>query len=462
MNIHYSILFTIELLHEYYSNGRTTDIVLVPTADTEALFRKMRIRWRQAGSRYLALIEAAEKTPGVYMPSINTPTQNFFRQAFGKTVLRFVVVQQNNLFANITNLLLQSGSRYIFSNRSANQLGGAFFLSAPVTTFATGREYLPGNLAMRASNGQVFEALTKHTSTSASQLNNKTLWQPKGLRFLGRPLKKFTVGESYQQGQWVTGTGNKVFEAVRNTTAAAASEINNTALWKERGEGERQYPTGNDLLAYSTGHFRFPLAVPASTVTINVFGFNYNEAAPAFDKPAAKTTVLEFTDLQTEVKVNLSSLPPGRYLLDVNGEKSEVYYDPALGSGNVLGMVEIYNHLPGDNDFSFLTATEEIRQRDYVLHFPARSVLWKFNRKDSRASAITDTGETGYAFTLQDNAFVSSRPILLSQDAVETLELSFTDTVSKLAPLPNPPAGRLGRIQKNDFSYLSAELFLNY
>lgn len=462
MNIHYSILFSIELLHEYYSNGRTTDVVLVPTADTEALFRKMRIRWRQAGSRYLAFIEAREKSPGVYVPAINTPTQNFFRQSFGKSVVRFALVQQNNLFANVTNLSLQNGRRYVFSNRSANQLGGALFLSAPVTAFATSREYLPGNLAMRTSNGQVFEVLTKHSSTSASQLNNKTLWQPKGLRFLGRPLKKFTVGETYQQGEWVTGAGNKVFEAARNTTATAASEINNTALWKERGEGERQYPTGNDLLAYSTGHYRFSLAVPASTITINVFGFNYNEAAPAFDQKAANTTVLEFTSLQQEVTVNLTSLPPGRYLVDVNGEKNEVYYDPALGSGNVLGVVEIYNHLPGNNDFSFLTAAEEIRQRDYVLHFPARSVLWKYNRKDSRANAITDTGDTGYAFTLQGNAFVSNRPILLSQDAVETLELSFTDTASKLAPLPNPSAGRLGRTQQADFAYLSAELFLNY
>ena len=97
-----------------------------------------------------------------------------------------------------------------------------------------------------------------------------------------------------------------------------------------------------------------------------------------------------------------------------------------------------------------------------MLHFPARSVLWKYNRKDSRASTITDTGDTGYAFTLQGNAFVSNRPILLSQDAVETLELSFTDTASKLAPLPNPPAGKLGRTQQADYAYLSAELFLNY
>lgn len=462
MNIHYSILFSIELLHEYYSNGRTTDVVLIPAADTEALFRRMRIRWRRAGSRYLALLEAREKSPGVYLPAINSPTQNFYRQAFGKNVMRFLVVQQTGLFLNFTNLPLQSGKRYVFSNRSANQRNSSLYLSAPVTAFATGREYLPGNLAMRASNGQVFEALTKHTSTSASQLNNKTLWQPKGLRFLGRPLKKFTVGETYQQGEWVTGTGNKVFEAVRYTTVSAASEINNTALWKEQGEGELQYPTANDLVEQSTGFYQFPLAVPASTVTIHVFGFNYNEAAPAFDVPAAKTTVLEFTVPQPEISVNFSSLPPGRYLLDVNGEKAEVYHDPALGSGNVLGVVEIYNHLPGDNEFSFLTAAEEIRQRDYVLHFPARSVLWKYNRKDSRASAITDTGDTGYAFTLQGNAFVSNRPILLSQDAVETLELSFTDTASKLAPLPNPPVVRLGRTQQADFAYLSAELFLNY
>jgi hypothetical protein len=89
-------------------------------------------------------------------------------------------------------------------------------------------------------------------------------------------------------------------------------------------------------------------------------------------------------------------------------------------------------------------------------------VLWKYNRKDGRASAIADTGESGYAFTLQGNSFISSRPILLSQDPVDTLELSFTDSTSKLFPLPNPPVQRLGRTQQNDFTYFSAELFLNY
>lgn len=462
MTIHYTILFTIELLHEYYSNGRTEDVELLPAADTALLLQKMGVVWRKSGSRYLAYCNAKEKTPGVYTPAMNTATQNYFRADFGKTPMRFLVVQKNSQFLNLTALDLVSGMKYSFSNLAANQKGGTLFLSAPVAPFATGKEYVPGNLVERETNEQVFEALTKHTSTGVGQLTNKTIWQPKGLRFAAKPLKKFTVGKSYQQGEWVTGTGNKVFEAVKSTTATAASELSNTKLWKARGEGERQYPTANDRVVYSTGTYHFALSVPAATITINVFGFNYNEAAPAFDVPALQPKVEEWDTVQPEVAVDLSSLPPGKYVVDVNGEKSLVYYDPAFRRGDVMGVVEIFSHLAASSHYAFLTAGEEIRPADYAIHFPARSVLWKYHRKDQRATAITDTGDSAYAFALDGNAFVSSRPIPLSQDPVETLELSFSDSVSKLAPLPNPPAQRLGRTAQNNFTYLSAEMFLNY
>ncbi len=462
MTIHYSILFTIELLHEYYSNGRTEDVELVPAADTALLLQKMGVVWRKSGSRYLAYCKAREKTPGVYTPAINTGTQTYFRADFGKTPLRFLAVQTASQFLNLTALDLVPGMKYSFSNLTNNQKGGTLFLTAPVAPFAAGKDYVPGNLVERESNEQVFEALTKHTSTGVGQLTNKAIWQPKGLRFGARPLKKFTVGKSYQQGEWVTGTGNKVFEALKNTTASAASELSNTKLWKARGEGERQYPTANDRVVYSTGSYLFALSIPAQTITINVFGFNCNETTPAFDVPALTPTVEEWDTVQPEVVVNLTSLPPGKYVVDVNGEKALVYYDPAFRRGEVFGVIEIFNHLAASNPYAFLTAGEEIRPADYVIHFPARSVLWKYHRKDQRAAAITDTGDSGYAFALEGNAFVSSRPIPLSQDPVETLELSFSDSVSKLAPLPNPPAQRLGRTAQNDFSYLSAEMFLNY
>lgn len=315
---------------------------------------------------------------------------------------------------------------------------------------------------MRASNEQVFEALTKHTSTGAAQLNNKNTWQPKGLRFGAKALRTFTVGTMYRQGEWVINSGNKVFEAVKTTTATAASDLVNTALWKARGEGELQYPTPNDRVPFSTGTYTHALAVPAMTATINCFGFNYSTTTPAYDVPAAKTVVQNFDALQPEITVDLTGLPSGKYVLDVNGEKVMVDHDPAYRKGQVMGVIEIFSHLPASNDYAFLTANEEIRRADYVLHLPARSVLFKYHRKDNRASAITDNGDTAYGFALEGNIFVSNRPILLAQDAVETLELSFTDSATKLSPLPNPPAQRLTRTTQNDFPYLSAELFLNY
>jgi hypothetical protein len=423
LNIHYSILFTIDILHEYCRNGRCDDFDVVPSEDTQRLFRGMNLLWRNSGGRYFALINEG----------------------------------------------VTSGRTYYFSNLAANKRSGTAFLSKPITKIAAGTSYIPGDMVMGPSTDKVFEAVTKHTSTGAAQLSDTSKWQRKGLAFLAKELPVFTAGKVYSQGDWVMGRdsgGNKtddVYEALKKTTAENVTQLADTSIWKSRGKGDLQYPTAADQVDYSTGSYVFNLPVAVPHAEISFFGFNYDAAAPAFNVPVGQTTVQVFSEPQSKVAVDLSALKPGRYSVNVNGETKTVYYDPALRQANVFGVLEIFNHLPGSNDYSFLTDDEDIRQAGYVLHFPARRVLWKYRRKDSRAVAIEDKREPAvYHFARQGDDFVSTRPILLSQEVIDTLELSFSNGDVKLFPLPNPPVYHLGRINQNGYDYFSTELFLNY
>lgn len=462
MNVQYAILFTVDLLHEYYSNGRSDDFDLVPAEDTVRLLKTAGVLWKKSGNRYFALIKATDKGGGIYTPSVNTPPEQRYRDLFGKNVFRFYLILKNPYFSNFTALNQPSGRLYYFSNAAANGRTGVLYLNLPVANHANGVEYLPGNMATEPGTDRVFEAITKHTSSNAGELGDTSLWLPKGLRFLTKPLKPFTAGKLYQQGEWVTGGGNNVFEAVRTHTGVNVAELSDTALWKARGEGEVQYPNPNDETEYCTSRYLFTLSVPAQKADISFFAFNYNDAAPAYDVPVGTPETQIFTAPQAQVSVDLANRNPGRYLVKVNGDTKLLYYDPAFTAKNIFGVIEIFNHLPGTNDYAFLSNDEDIRQVNYALHFATRRVLWKYRRKDGRAQAITDTGGTGYSFTAHGDDFVSDKPIPLSQDAVDTLELTFTASDFKLSPLPNPPATRLGRFAQNGYDYFTTELFLNY
>jgi hypothetical protein len=125
-------------------------------------------------------------------------------------------------------------------------------------------------------------------------------------------------------------------------------------------------------------------------------------------------------------------------------------------------VIEIFSHLPGDDDYSLLTADEKLKNPRYQLHFPNRRVLWKYIRKDGKAESITDTGETGFAFNLSGNDFVSAFPIALSENVIKTLRLDFNTKDFRIFPLPNPQVKRLATHNQHDYDYFCSEVYLNY
>jgi hypothetical protein len=458
MNSSYSILFSIELLHEYFLNRKSQHLEIIPAEDCQALFRKLGIQWRMAGHRLIAFIREND----VHEPFINNPPHKDYRKVFGKSVFRFYLKIKNPEFSSYTNTDYHSGEKYYFSNLAANKENGFLYLSTPVDAFASNREYVPGDLARDPQTGSVYEAIRKHSSKKKAELTDPDLWAPKGLSKLAN-VTDHAPGKTYLPGDLVRKPAtDHLFEAIRKHSSVSKSQLNDPAFWIERGQGQLQYPATADLVEHSQGTYSFPLPEPVKKAEIDILGFNFQPDSPAYDLGLGLRESKSFDKPVSQVPVSLARLQPGKYQLKVNKETRMIYYDPHLGLGDRVGVIEIFNHLPASHDYALLTGEEKIKQVNYSLVFPARRVLWKYIRKDSKAQTITDTGATGYEFKLTGDDFVSVSPIPLSEGVLSTLKLEFNTADFKLSPLPNPPVYYFGKCVQDDFEYLCSVMYLNY
>ncbi|MEO5889867.1 MAG: hypothetical protein ABIQ31_06410 [Ferruginibacter sp.] len=476
MNINYNILFTIELLHEYFLNGKARNLEIIPANDCVEINRRMNIQLRNNENRWIAFIREND----LQEPFINSDKDKVYRQFYEKTVFRFYLKIKDPLFLNYTNIELTSvdNMKFYFSNLAANPDNGVLYLSTPVPEFTIGTDYVPGNLVKDPANGNVFESLKKNTAKKKTQLTEAGLWAPKGLLNLSKPLEDHVANKTYQQGDLVKELDtDNVFEATKKHSSINANKDlvdKKLNLWIPRGQGQLQYPTSNDMTECCGNNYLFVLPAPVKTADISIFAFNYNAAKPAFteeilpEDPEFKKR--KFGTPVGQVNINLSklNLKPGKYKIQVNKESRILYYDPKLTSGEILGVIEIFNHLPGKDEYALLTNEEKIKTTAYQIHFPNRRVLWKYTRKDGKAKSITDTGKTKYEFKLLGEDFVSATPIPLAENSLRTLKLEFNTKDFDLQPLPNPRIQRLGKFkqgekdEKDPFEYFCSEIFLNY
>ncbi len=460
MTYSYSKLFTIGLLHEYFLNGQCKGLTIIPSASCVQVAKSMRLLFRNTGHSFVALIS----NNGTNSPACNNDGGLSFRKTYGNTVLRFYIKIDDPLFLNYTNVntAINNAKKYYFSNLSQNSTNHTLNLSMPVKDFAAGITYLPGDLVKDPATGNIFEALIKVAPKKKNQLGDASVWAQKGLTGLFAHTDDFKKGVLYQAGSMVKkpGTGDE-YEALQTQISTDKKELDNAALWVPRGQRQLQYATSYDMLEHSKGSYIFIPEKPVTKAVVQFFDFNFSSDKPAYDGPVGAVQNLAFNSPVTSIPINFSTLPPGRYLLKVNDETRPVYYDPQM-NGSIVGVIEIFNHLPEGDPFSFLTNDEKIKGAEYQVQFCTRSVLWKYILKDGRAQSISDVGDTGYVFNADGGAFVSATPIPLSQSPLKTLKLDFNTKDFSLSPLPNPGVQRLAMCTQNDYDYFCSEVFLNY
>jgi hypothetical protein len=462
MTYSYSKLFTIEILHEYFLNGKCRDLEIIPASDSKSILKQMNVQLRNIENQLFAII----KDNGADGPFINpTTSDKFYHNTYDKTVLRFYLRLNNSLFFHYSNLNFSynSNQKFYFSNLAANDQNGFLNLSTPVEEYAAGTNYIPGDLVADPDTKNVFEAIKKNSSTKKAKLTDPSVWAPKGLLNSSIIVNDFSAGKTYHAGDLAREPGkSKIYEAIKKYTSNNVKELSDPLLWISRGEGQLQYPTDNDLVNSCGDNYVFIVSAPITIANIAVCGFNFDAGNPAYNVPVLKQETRSFKSSVKQVNINLSGLRPGKYQITVNKETQMIYYDPVLNAGNILGVIEIFNHLTGKDDYSLLDDNEKIKNVKYCIRFPNRRVLWKYIRKDGKAKSISDTGDTGYVFNLDGEEFVSATPIPLSESIVKTLKLDFNSKDFSMHPLPNPSVQRLGKFVQNDYDYFCSEVYLNY
>lgn len=145
-SIKYNLLFTIELLHTFFTNGRCPDFIIQPSPQTASLLNGYKIVAKQFDNKLYAGIA----TDAAGHPSLSLPQGVQFT---------FFLNLINPQFYNYTNLpsSLPQNAVYYFTNRNNNGSNNKSFLSQ-LTDYDNAVTYKPGDIATRA-DGITFRAI---------------------------------------------------------------------------------------------------------------------------------------------------------------------------------------------------------------------------------------------------------------------------------------------------------------
>ena len=195
MNTRYRILFSIELLHEYYENLQCRDFALVPSPETELLLRKHQLLYKQTGHILFILCKVQKDEPDHNKPVIPL--------AIGARFV-FYLDLQNPSMLNYTNLDLDrlNAERFYFTNLHENKTNNTLYLSSKLPAYDSAKPYMTGDLVRK--NNRAHESLTTMPDEDGNphDVNEASFWRARGnfqfvtkgdmIRFV-RPVELFTV-----------------------------------------------------------------------------------------------------------------------------------------------------------------------------------------------------------------------------------------------------------------------------
>ena len=317
--------------------------------------------------------------------------------------LCFYLLTENPHFYNITNVNFQPSApkRYYFNNLKNNKPGGKLFLTEKVPLYSSANNYPIGTLAASA--------------------------------------------------------GNDVYEAIRASNSGNVHGLGDTAYWVKKGSA--QYANDSDLIELSDRIYTFKMTASDTNFLINVYKLDADSGN--YDLEALPAVAQTFLNMQSSVQVKLDGIPAGRYLIDVNGEQKLIYFDPAAIYNEAFGIIELYNHLPGTDDFALLDVAGVVKESDFIIRFANRSVIWKYFATGD-ITAITDGGGS-YSFSPGggNKFFHSNQPIPLREKPISSLSLTSVKFGS-VDTLANPGIDRLTSFLLSGETYYCVEKYLNY
>ncbi|MBI1938371.1 MAG: hypothetical protein HYS25_09600 [Ignavibacteriales bacterium] len=157
--------------------------------------------------------------------------------------------------------------------------------------------------------------------------------------------------------------------------------------------------------------------------------------------------------------IDLTSYPPSRYKLNIDGtEALDFYADSLLAGKKVFGLMEIFINEGEANSYSLVDSNKNISAKKYLVKFNRRKTVWKYYVVTKNRTSITSADleinhpDSTIVFSasagqeLSDGStaipFVSNKEIDLAEEAVTGIELktingSGSNSIT-IENLPNP------------------------
>jgi hypothetical protein len=287
-----------------------------------------------------------------------------------------------------------------------------------------------------------------------TNLNQTTL---SGTLYLNEKVPKYNNANTYNTGDLVDDGTNTIFEAIQGSSTTNKQDTTKTAYWLKKGQA--QYVNGGDLVTLTGSNYQ-PSAPNATSFTVNIY--TLDTTTNQYNVQVLGITQ-NFPVAQTPAAIDLTGLPVGLYRVSINAKDTYIYLDDAATNQNILGVLELFNHLPAANDFSLFNASGQPKQSTFTLRFANRSAIWKYIARTADVTGLKDTA-TGSVYTFSSpatNTFVSNIPIPFRDQPISTITVQST-SLGDVPNIANPDANRLSPVfQGGQWSYY-AEKYLNY
>lgn len=166
----YAILFSVDLLSDYYANGLCTDFTAIPSAATATLIRNLQLVFKNPGNRLVVLSKLKRDANPAEdgKPAVPIPADNRFVFYLGLNKPEFLS------FSNINPGDIRN-NRFYFTNLNQNKHGVFAHLTAVTAVFDNTATYHPGDLVDDGAKN-IFECIK---TTSGNPVNNTAFWFPR-------------------------------------------------------------------------------------------------------------------------------------------------------------------------------------------------------------------------------------------------------------------------------------------
>lgn len=407
MSVQFQSLFTIQVLHDYYTrhDNQCADFDIVPAEDCSLLMKNMQVLYKNYNNKLLTVINASKEANDTPPPDFKlAPFLNFGIEI----VFRWYLVLKNPHFSNFTSIALKQADkkRLYFSNLSKNKVGSTLSLSATILPFTLSKIYAPGNL-VKGPDDNFYEAIRSSDGTAQSKdITNKDYWQ-----------KTVTSNPYVNEADEVIITGNS---------------------------------------------YNYKLQTPASNIIIKIFSVNKADINLPFDN-LIETVEKTFTQNQETVSIDFSKKPSGKYKVVVNSEADTwVYADVNAAKQNIYGVIEIHHFEKVPANFQLLTSGSHIKIPEPVfsIWFKNRSVIWKYISQNGNIG-VTDGAAIPKIFLPGSAALVkSNEAIALTETPLATLTATKTATGKQIKNLKNPEVEKLVFEQDGATGFFSSNMYV--